>query len=162
MSRCEGLAFRALGSPGQALHGRGGVGYPLWVRRVPRPPARRRHAYCLLPYRRRSLPASQPTSPPSTIPASGANGTSVVTLTTTPTAKPSKAPSAILVPRLTCVSLGFAPGTTATPDGSSTRSRTFGEGKLHAAGPHVFERLASRSAPGEELAEHGGRGAASA
>jgi hypothetical protein len=34
-----------------------------------------------------------------------------------PTAKPSKAPSAIVVPRLTCVSLCVAPGTTATPDG---------------------------------------------
>jgi hypothetical protein len=60
--------------------------------------------------------ASQPTSPPSTIPASGANGTSVVTLTTMPTAKPSKAPSAIVVPRLTGVSLCVAPGTTATPE----------------------------------------------
>ena len=60
--------------------------------------------------------ASQPTSPPSTIPASGANGTSVVTLTTMPTAKPSRAPSAILVARLTCVSLCVAPGTTATPE----------------------------------------------
>jgi hypothetical protein len=29
MSRCEGLAFRALGSPGQALLGRGGVGHAL-------------------------------------------------------------------------------------------------------------------------------------
>ena len=61
--------------------------------------------------------ASQPTSPPSTIPASGANGTSVVTRTTMPTAKPSRAPSAIVVTRLTCVSLCVAPGTTATADG---------------------------------------------
>ena len=41
---------------------------------------------------------------------------SVVTLTTMPTAKPSKAPSAIVVARLTCVSLCAPPGTTATPE----------------------------------------------
>ena len=41
MSRCEGLAFRALGSPGQALLGRGGVGHLFWAPGVPRPSARR-------------------------------------------------------------------------------------------------------------------------
>ena len=48
---------------------------------------------------------SQPTSAPSTSPASGASGTSVVTFTTMPRAKPSAAPSAMAVPLFTCASL---------------------------------------------------------
>src|SRR4051794_1093257 len=76
----------------------------------------------------RRRPTGQPTSPPSTIPASGANGTSVVTLTVMPTAKPSKAPSAIVVARLTRVSLCVAPGTTATPDGRVTGAAMYDGG----------------------------------
>jgi hypothetical protein len=48
---------------------------------------------------------NQPTSAPSRSPASGANGTSVVTATTMPSAKPSTAPTAMVAPRLMCASL---------------------------------------------------------
>jgi hypothetical protein len=45
--------------------------------------------------------ASHPRSAPSTSPASGANGISVVTLTTMPSAKPSTAPTPIATRTLT-------------------------------------------------------------
>jgi hypothetical protein len=54
----------------------------------------------------RYLRESQPRSAPRISPASGANGSSVVTLTAMPSARPSTAPRAIAAPRLTCASVG--------------------------------------------------------
>ena len=58
-----------------------------------------------VPYDTKRRRESQPRSAPSTSPASGAKGTSVVRLTTMPSAKPSTAPSAMAAPTLTCASV---------------------------------------------------------